>query len=258
MNQIIKVLITQHRLIFTLTIKEFKIRYKNARLGFFWAFAYPIILMLILNFVFTKILTVKMPNYPFFLLSGLFPWTFLTTSLSSATVSLIDNARLIQKVYFPRSVLPISVIFYNLVNFILCILLLLAIIWIFDIKFSLYILYLPIILIIQIILVIGISLATSYLYIRYRDIKYIVDVLLLMWFYATPIFYPLSLVPKKIYSFYILNPMVGIITNYRNAILESKPPDLALLCIPLIEAIIIFIIGSLIAKKYDPIVSDFV
>lgn len=250
--------LTHYKLIYALAIKEFKIRYKNARLGFLWAFIYPIILMVILNIVFTKILTIKIPNYPFFLLCGLFPWTFFTTSLSNSTVSIVDNARLIQKIYFPRAILPIAVILNNLINFIFCLILLLILLAVFKIKLSLYIIYLPLILIIQAIFIISISLITSHLYIQYRDIKYLVEVLLLIWFYATPIFYSLELVPQKIYPFYIFNPMVGIISGYRNIILYAKPPDFGLLCIPFLETIIILIVGCRIAKKYGPTAADYV
>lgn len=258
MIDMIKIFLTQYKLIFNLALKEFKVRYKNARLGFLWAFIYPIILMIILNIVFTKILAIKIVNYPFFLLTGLFPWTFLTASLSNSTVSLVDNAPLIKKVYFPRSIIPISVTFTNLINFIFCLVVLLLLLIVFKIKLSIYIFYLPLILLIQIIFIISISLITSHLYIRYRDMKYLVDILLLMWFYATPIFYPLTFVPEKLYSFYILNPMVGIIANYRNIILDSKPPDFMLLSITLVITLISFTIGYRIAKKYGPTAADYV
>lgn len=250
--------LTHYKLISALAIKEFKIRYKNARLGFLWAFVYPIILMAVLNLVFTKILTIKISNYPFFLLCGLFPWTFFATSLSNSTVSIVDNARLIQKIYFPRAIIPIAVIFNNLINFIFCITLLIALILIFKIKLSFYIIYLPLILAIQLILIVSISLTTSHLYIQYRDIRYLVDVLLLIWFYATPIFYPVELVPQEIYPFYIYNPMVGIISGYRNIILEAKPPDFGLLCISFLETIILFIVGYRVAKRYGPTAADYV
>lgn len=233
-------------------------RYKNARLGFLWAFIYPLILMIILNLVFTKILTIKISNYPFFLLCGLFPWTFLTTSLSNSTVSLVDNARLIKKTYFPRSVIPIAVIFCHMINFILSLMLLLILILAFNIKLSVCLIYLPLILVIQVTFIISISLITSHLNILYRDIKYLVDVVLLIWFYATPIFYPLSFVPEKIFPLYILNPMVGIITSYRSVILEAKSPDLGLLFISLAVTFILFITGCLVAKKYGPSAADFV
>ena len=258
MIEIIKVFLTQYKLILSLALKEFNVRYKNARLGFLWAFIHPIILMVILNLVFTRILRIKMSNYPLFLLCGLFPWTFFTTSLSNSTVSIVDNARLIKKVYFPRPIIPIAVIFTNVINFLFCIALLLILISIFKIKVSIYLAYLPLILTVQITFIMSISLITSHLYIRYRDIKYLVDLLLLIWFYATPIFYPLSFVPEKIYRFYILNPMVGIITNYRNVILKSQPPDFVLLGISLSATIILFAIGSLIAKKYGPTAADYV
>lgn len=251
-------ILSHYKLISALGIKEFKIRYKNARLGFLWAFIYPLILMLVLNFVFTKILTIKIPNYPFFLLCGLFPWTFFATSLSNSTVSIVDNARLIQKIYFPRAIIPIAVIFNNLINFIFCLTLLVVLLIVFNIKLSFYLSYLPLILFIQLAFIVCSSLITSHLYIKYRDVKYLVDVLLLIWFYATPIFYSVDLVPQKIYPFYIFNPMVGIITGYRNIILLGKPPDFLMLYIAFLETIILLIIGYRIAKKYGPTAADFV
>lgn len=246
------------RLTSALAIKEFKIRYKNARIGFLWAFIYPMVLMLILNYVFTRILTIKIPDYPIFLLCGLFPWTFLTSSLSNSTVSIVDNARLIQKIYFPRTIIPLATILNNFINFVLCILLLIALMIILKIKLSFYLAYIPIILAVQLIFTISISIITSHLYIQYRDVKYIVDVLLLIWFYATPIFYSVNLVPQKLYPLYIFNPMVGIIVNYRNILLDARALDFTLLGITCIETSFLFILGIYIAKRYGPSAADYV
>lgn len=258
MTKAIKELSKWKELLFHLAIKELKVRYKNAALGFLWAFLNPLLMMVVLTLIFTKVFRIQVQHYPLFLLCGLLPWWFLSMSISNSTSSLVDNASLIQKVYFPRYIIPFSIICANLVNFIISICILLVFLCFFGIIPIQTVWYLPIIILFQVILITGISLITSHLNAHFRDVRYITEVLLLVWFYASPIFYPLSMVPRKIAKFYIINPMAGIITSYREILLHKAPLPLNLFLTSAAISILILAIGILISKKYDATIADFV
>lgn len=258
MIKAIKELLKWKELLFHLAIKELKVRYKNAGLGFLWALLNPLLMMLVLTLIFTKVFHIQVPNYPLFLLCGLLPWSFLSMSISNSTSSLIDNANLIQKVYFPRSIIPFSITCANLVNFIISLCLLFIFLCFSGIIPKQTVLCLPIIILVQVILITGISLITSHLNARFRDVRYITEVLLFLWFYASPIFYPLSMVPEKISKFYIINPMAGIITSYREILLHKQSLPLNIFIISALVSILTLVIGIFISKKYDATIADFV
>jgi ABC-2 type transport system permease protein len=153
-----------------------------------------------------------------------FPWNFFSLSVSNSVLSIQENSNLVKKIYFPREIIPLSIILANLVNFILTIILMLPIFYLFGMHFDFYILLLPLVVFIELIFVTGISLIFSSLQVYFRDIKYIVEILLFVWFYITPIFYPLDLVlntSKILFKLYMLNPLTQVVTLYRIALLEG-------------------------------------
>ncbi len=246
-------------LVYNLAKKDLKVRYKTASLGFLWAILNPLLMMVVLTVIFSIFLRIK-TDYPYsvFILTGLIPWAFFNLSLSSCTNSIVDNSNLIKKVYFPREIIPVSIVLANLINFFLSIIILFVFLLSFKIKLTYFILFLPAIIVLQILFTVGISLLTSSLNVYYRDIRYIVEASLLMWFYATPVFYPITMVPERIKSYYFLNPMAGIITSYRRILLEGQPPDLYLFMETSLITVAVLVIGYVVFKKIEPAFADLI
>ncbi len=225
-------LIKHRELVLRLAVKDLKVRYKSPWLGLMWALLVPIFMMLILTVIFRLFLKIDVGPYPFslFLITALFPWNFFAVSFSTATTNIVESGSLIKKVYFPREVIPVSVVMANLINFFLALLVLFVLLLILPNGVSLLTLLLPVIILLQTIFVIGIALIFSSLQVHYRDVKYIVEVLLLGWFYVTPIFYPLQYVAEFISEkglspiylhLYLLNPMASFVTVFRGVFLSG-------------------------------------
>lgn len=222
-------LIKYRELLRNLIARDLKVRYRNSVLGVVWSLLNPLLMML----VFTVVFTVMMPNntvqkFPVFFLCGLLPWNFFSASVMGATGSIVDNAHLIKKVYFPREVLPISLVLSNLVNFFLALVVLFVLILVFRIPITPWLLLLPVVILIQVMFTVGIALFLSTVNVFYRDTQMIVDVLLLALFFLTPIFYPIDILPhnKTLLGIQIdvwrwtriLNPMASLIAAYRDVL----------------------------------------
>jgi lipopolysaccharide transport system permease protein len=260
-------MIRHRELIGSLTAKEFKVRYKNAVLGFLWTILNPLLLMVVLSIVF-RFFKPRWPyteQYPFpaFLLCGLIPWTFMAHSLSRCTTSLVDNASLIQKVYFPREIIPLSSILANFMNFLLSLVVLFFFLIALEQMPSVWIVAVPLILVAELLFVVGICLAACSLHVFYRDVAYIVEVALLVWWWGTPIFYPQGDVvqpnlPPAMYRLYMANPMAAIVVAFRQILLERRFPDGDLLGTLFVVAFLSFFIGLAIFRRRQAVVADFV
>jgi ABC-type polysaccharide/polyol phosphate export permease len=198
----------------SLVAKELKIRYKRSVLGFAWFLLKPLFSMLVFSIVFTRILRFggAIEHYALFLLCGLLPWNFFSASLSSSTGSLLDNQKLIQSIYFPRISLPIASVLANLVHLVLALVVLEAALLIFGHTPGPSMLLLPVVLVLFTVLTSGLSLLISVGNVRYRDVAQVVEVLLLAWFYASPIIYPLSgevPISPRILEVLKFNPVAG-------------------------------------------------
>jgi ABC-2 type transport system permease protein len=263
--------ILQHReLLFYLAIRELKIRYKYPILGFLWMLIVPFSMAVIFKVVFSLIIRIDIAPYPFFifLISSVFAWNYFALTLSQTTTSLVDNSNLIKKVYFPREIIPLSILIGNLMTFIPAILLILVILLIFRIKIGVSILFLPFAVLVQTLFMSGLVLITSSLQVLYRDVKYIVEILILLWFYLTPIFYPLSLVEQlspQFLKIYMFNPLTCLITLYRLVLLPGFISTLPkginvgyLVNYTIFVSLLFFIWGLFVFRRYDARVSDFV
>lgn len=259
----------RHReLLRSLAAKEFKVRYKNAALGFLWTILNPLLLMLVLTFVFrmmgARFGDMDSSKYPAFVLCGLVPWTFMAHSLSQSTASLLDNASLIRKVYFPREIIPLSSILANFVNFLLSLVVLFFFLLASRLLPSVWMFALPLIVIAELLFVIGISLIASSLNAFYRDVAYIVEALLLVWWWGTPIFYPHQMVQNAqavsplMYRFYMANPMAAVVVSLRQILLERRFPDVTLLVTLFAGAILSFVLGVVIFRRRQGVIADFV
>jgi len=258
-------------LLWELTIRDIESKYRYPILGFLWALLMPLSLILIFLIVFSKIIRVEVKDVPYavYLITGIFPWTFFQSSILQATTSIMDNGSLIKKVYIPRVIIPCSVIMSNLINFIIFIVLLLIIMPFSKIKFSFFIIFLPLVILIQMFFITGLSFLFSSIYVRVRDIKYIAEIILSMFFYLTPAFYPLDLVfklSKGFFKLYMLNPFVGLVSLYRIVLIRgftetlSREVNIAfnIIILPAISSIIVLLVGIYIFKKSMSTFADYV
>lgn len=207
-------------------------RYQQSILGWLWAIVQPVASVAIFSIIFTRFVPVNTGDipYPIFSYVAMAPWTFFSTSLQDMTASLVQNMGLVTKVYFPREVLPVSAMLARLLDFGVASLVLVALLIIYQVPLYLPgLALLPVILAVQIILIIGIGLITSAANVFYRDTQPLLTLGIQLWFYASPIIYPLSFVPEKYQFLYKLNPIVGILESYRSVLIYQKLPDASLL-----------------------------
>ncbi|MCX5698312.1 MAG: ABC transporter permease [Candidatus Omnitrophica bacterium] len=227
MIAVIKEILTRKNLIGELVLKDLKLRYGRPILGSFWAFLLPLATVFIFYLVFSVFLKAKTEEAPYvlYLMTAIFPWRFFNDSIICSTTCLIDNKNLIRESNFPYYFLPISIVLANMINFLpsLAILIFTAF---FVLKgLPLLIILLPLVLVIQLLLTIGLSIIFSMLYVKYRDLKYILEIALTISFYLTPIFYSIYLVKNSwgpvLFKIYLYNPLTGILIFYRSVILKG-------------------------------------
>ena len=229
--------------------KEIRGKYKNSFLGVLWSFLNPLLQIAVYAIVFPLILKNTQPNYVVFLCAGLIPWTFFSTAINRAAFTLIENGNLLKKVYFPRAILPISVVTSEAVNFIISTIIIIAFVIGGGIPLTKYILIYPLIFIVQYILVLGLSFIVSSVTVYFRDLQHLIGVALQLLFYATPIVYASNTIPQEFAWILKLNPMTYIIDGYRNIFYNCTMPDIKGLLIVLAVSVAICIIGYLIFNK---------
>ena len=230
--------------------KEIRGRYKNSVLGVIWTFLNPLLQLAVYAFIFPLILKTTQEYYVIFVCVGLIPWTFFTATISQSTGTVIANGNIVKKVYFPREILPISVVTSAMVNFIISTLIIIVFCFIYGLGIELkYIIFYPVVLIIQYILQLGISFILSWVTVYFRDLEHFVQIALQVMFYATPIVYAGDTIPEA-FSFIIkLNPMAHIIDGYRAIFYYQTMPDWPSLGILLVASIVLCIIGYFIFKR---------
>jgi lipopolysaccharide transport system permease protein len=253
-------------LVYNLVVRDLKVRYKNSILGIVWSLVNPLLMMAVYTVVFKLIGQAGQPNYPVFILCALLPWNLFSSSVSQATDSIITAAPLINKVYFPREVLPISSVLSNLVNFLIALPVFFLLAWIMGNSVTLHAALLPVIILIEIAFTLGITLITSTLNVFYRDTRHVLDVLLLAWFFLTPVFYPITTVQEQRVVMGItlnmrvwlrrLNPMASIIASYRDILYWGTFPGLDFLLRTALTAVTVLIIGYLFFLRYSPRFSE--
>ncbi|MCL5265007.1 MAG: ABC transporter permease [Chloroflexi bacterium] len=232
-------------LVRNLVIRDLKVRYKSSFLGFVWSLLNPLLMML----VFTVVFTVMMPNksiekFPVFLLTAILPWNWCAASINGGIGSIVGNANLIKKVYFPREILPASVVLSNMVNYLLALIVLFAMLLAFGVEIQPMFAFLPILIFIQMIFLLGLAFFVSALNVSFRDTEVITEVGIMAWFFLTPVFYDIhDLFPQYERLMYILNPMASFISTYRLVLLQGAGPEPYFLLRTLATSLIVFALG---------------
>ncbi len=237
-----------------LVARDLKVRYSNSALGIVWSLFSPLMMTLVYYVVFTYLVPSGIDKFPVFILAGLLPWTFFSSTISSATNIISGNGHLINRVYFPREVLPVANLLANTVNFLIALLLLFGFIAVFQVQLGASLILLPAIILIQLAFSLGLGLFLAAVNVYLRDTQQIVDVSLLAWFFLTPIIYSIEKItdPALRLAILMLNPLAGLIDAYRHVLYTGDMPHLLLLAVTAAESILILIIGAIVFRRLSP------
>ena len=247
-------------LIFFLTWRDLKVRYKQTLLGASWAVLQPFLTMVVFSIFFGNLADVPSDGvpYPIFSYTALIPWTLFSKALQDASRSLVANSHMITKVYFPRMILPLSSVLAGLVDFSIAFVVLLGMMVYFGIMPTASIWMLPLFLLLALITAVGIGLWLSALNVLYRDIGYILPFLTQFWMFVTPIAYPSSMVPEKWQAVYAINPMTGVVEGFRWSLLGTGQPPGVMTVVSSLVAVFILISGIFYFKRMERIFADMV
>jgi lipopolysaccharide transport system permease protein len=259
-NEVVQEYWKYRELFYFFVWRDIKIRYKQTVLGATWAILKPVVTMIVFSVVFGNL--AKIPSdglpYPIFSYSALVPWTFFSVALSNAGNSLVNSAHLITKIYFPRAILPIAGVLSGLFDFFIASIVLIGLMWHYNIQVTWGILLWPVLVIPLMVVAIGAGMIFSSLNVRYRDIRYALGFVIQLWLFVTPIIYPTSIIPERFQKFTALNPLAGIIEAFRAAILPTREINWGMLGTSLIVAMIILVIGILLFRKTEKEFADIV
>ena len=231
--------------------KEFRGKYKKSFLGILWSFLNPLFQLLIYALVFPFILKNNVSNYTVFLIVALFPWNFFNLSIIQSAACVVTNGGIIKKVYFPREILPISTATSNLINFLISSVIVFVALLISGVGIHSSIIVLPLIILMQYILQLGLSFILSAITVYVRDVEYLINVIMMLAFYLSPIVYSADMIPTKYLPLFKLNPMFHIIKYYRDILYYGKFPEMGSVFILFFVCIIILIVGYLIFRKLE-------
>ena len=247
-------------LIYFLTWRDLKVRYKQTALGAAWAILQPFLTMVVFSIFFGGLLNVSSGDvpYPVFSYTGLLPWIMFSKALTDASRSLVVNRNMITKVYFPRMVLPMSSVLSSVVDFAIAFVILLGMMVYFQIKPTAAVWTLPFFIVLALITALGVGLWLSSLNVIYRDIGYVLPFLTQLWFYLTPIVYSATIVPEQWRILYALNPMVGVVEGFRWAILGTDTAPGPVVAVSVVIAVLLLITGMFYFRRMERNFADLV
>lgn len=244
----------KHRdLLVAWTMRIIRARYQQSVLGGFWAILQPLATVAIFSVIFSYFIPVDTGAipYPIFSYTAMVPWLLFSTSLADMVESVVTNMNIVGKIFFPREILVISALLARVLDFLIAYALLIVLMLVYGLPvFQLTWLYLPVILIVQLSLALGLGLIGAALNVFYRDIRHLIALVIQLWFYATPIIYPVTVVPERFRPFYFLNPMAGVIEGYRSVMLNGTRPESSF-TLSAIVAFAILLLGYWFFKRVE-------
>jgi len=247
-------------LLYFLTWRDIKVRYKQTVLGVAWAIIQPFFSMVVFSLFFGKL--AKIPSdgipYPVFNYAALVPWTFFANGLIQSSSSLVGNANLIKKVYFPRLVVPISSVLSGAVDFVLAFVVLLGMMLYFGIVPTWNVVWLPLLLLLALVTALGVGLWLTAMNVQFRDVRYAVPFLVQAWMFATPIVYPSSLLDEPWRTLYGINPMAGVIEGFRWALLGTETAPGPIILVSTLVTVVLLVSGALYFRRMEKTFADVV
>jgi lipopolysaccharide transport system permease protein len=247
-------------LLYFLTWRDIKVRYKQTALGFLWAILQPLLTMVVFSLFFGRL--AKMPSdgvpYPIFAFAALVPWTLFAYGLSQSSTSLVASANLIKKIYFPRLVIPIASVLSALVDFAIALAVLLGMMVWYGITPTVNVLWLPVLVLLALVTALGVGLWLCALNVQYRDVKYVLPFLTQFWMFATPIAYPSSLLSEPWRTLYGLNPVAGVVEGFRWALLGADTQPGPMIALSVVAAVALLISGAYYFRRMERTFADIV
>ncbi|MFH1413462.1 MAG: ABC transporter permease [Candidatus Omnitrophota bacterium] len=266
---ILHTLFAKRNLIRELVLKDLKMRYSRSTLGFIWTFLSPFLNVAVFYLVFSLMLKVRITEAPFvfYLMSAVFPWRYFQDSLICSTTSLVDNKNLIRESNFPHYLVPFSIVLANFIIFLPASLILVITSLILK-RITIYLIFLPVVIAVHSAIILGFSVMLSIFYVRWRDLKHVLEVVLLLLFYLTPAFYSLSLArdtfPRPLFKIFLYSPFTVILNLYRftlmkgfSNVMQSYMGFFYLIFLSLIFAFVVLILAGKVYKKYKNSLNDY-
>lgn len=245
-------------LLFFLVWRELKIRYKQAAIGAGWAIIQPLFAVLIFTVIFGNFAKIPSDGIPYavFAFAAMLPWTYFAEALRRGGTGLVDDSDLIRKIYFPRLIIPLAAVITPMVDFLLSFLVLLVLLVWYGIMPTWNVVFLPLFLVVAMILALAVGLWLGPINVRFRDVKHTLPFLIQIWMYASPVVYPVSIVPERWKLLYSLNPMVGVIEGFRWALLGKENPDFQAIGLSGSLVLLVLLSGIVYFKKMERSFAD--
>jgi len=245
-------------LFFFLTWRHIKVRYAQSAIGIGWAIVQPLFYMFVFTVVFGRLARIQSDGAPYavFAFTALVPWTYFANAVSEGAASLIVNANMISKIYFPRLILPMSIVVARLADFAIALVILAALMAWYHIIPGERIAILPLLILLMVFTAAGLGLWLAALAVQYRDVNYATTFGMQLLMYAAPVVYPVSLVPADVQMLYAVNPMVGVIEGFRAVLLETRPVPWDFIAIGSVTALIVAVSGAFYFRRKEQIFAD--
>lgn len=247
-------------LLYFLTWRDIKVRYKQTVLGAAWAIIQPFFTMIVFSLFFGRLAGIPSDGipYPIFSYAALVPWSFFATGLSSSSNSLVGSANLLKKVYFPRLAIPIATVLSGVIDFVLAFIVLLAMMLFYGITPTINVIWLPLLLLLALSTSLGVGLWLSAMNVQFRDVRYTIPFITQFWLFATPIAYPSSLLPEPWRTLYGINPMVGVVEGFRWALLGTETAPGPIIIVSTLAAVGLLVSGAYYFRRMEKTFADVV
>ena len=254
----VKELWRYRELLYFFAWRDIKVRYRQAAFGAAWAVIQPLLTMIIFSLLFGRVAHIDTGNvpYPIFVFCGLLPWTYVSGVLGFASLSLVSNEPLLTKVYFPRVFLPFGSVLAGLLDFLIGSILLVGLMFYYHVRAGWFLLLIPFVVLAMGLLTAGVSMVAAALSVRYRDVRYALPFLIQVWMFATPIVYPVAVIPERFRPILALNPCWGIVVGLRACLFRGLPFDFRLMGVSLAIAMMVFVLGAFYFRKAEKSFAD--
>jgi len=247
-------------LVFAFALRDIKVRYRRTLIGIGWAILQPFTQMVIFSFIFGKF--AKIPSegipYPIFVYSALVPWQLFSRTLSDVSMSILNNSNIIGKIYFPRIIIPISVLISACFDFFISLSILFVLMLIYGYPISSNVFFFPVFMLVQLLCSLGVGLSLSAINVKFRDVKYTLPFLNQIWLFATPVIYPTRIIPEKFQFIIAFNPMTAVIEGWRWCLLGTKFPSISVFAISLFVILVLFLVGLYLFFKMEKEFADII
>lgn len=247
-------------LMYFLVWRDLKVRYRQTALGVVWVLLQPLVMMVVIAVFFGIVIDVPSDGvpYPIFVFAALLPWTFFSQSLMGASMSLLTNANLIAKIYFPRLLLPLAGAGSYLLDFVVAMFLLAVMMLIYSAEPTSAIVLLPLLTVLALVTALGVGTLLAAVNVRYRDVQSGVPLLMQVWLFASPIAYSFTLIPENLQTLYGINPMATVVTGFRWGLLGTPAPPPAMVAVSFVVAILLFIVGVAYFRRTERSFADLI